>query len=461
VGGLGRVVVIGNSFAGLLTARVLADHAQSITILDRDRIPETPGFRAGVPHGRHIHVVLSGGQRALDALLPGVLDQLAARGVPAIWHPRDLLQLNRSQWVARWHEGVTMLTGTRPLVEHVVRGRVLADARIAAVEGTEVVGLHGDRHRVRGVLVRPRGGDEPGQPEPLAADLVVDASGRGSRTPQWLMTLGAAAPVEERIETGLAYATRLYRSDGPPAGADYRGIYLVPHPRMPRAAVVMPIEGPGLYLVTVSGLGGDAPSTDPDKFEAFAAGMEHPIVAEWIAAAQAQGPPMGHRGTANIRRRYDRLRGPDGLLVVGDAAAAFNPIYGQGVSVAALGAQALGQALGAGVRSVRALQRIVKDAGEQAWSISSSVDKSMPGVTGNAARRRPTDRFADWYLGRVQDYSAGNPRVASAFRDVLHLLRPSGVLFSWSVARSVLFGRRPAPLTGPPLYSNPPDGKAA
>jgi flavin-dependent dehydrogenase len=310
------------------------------------------------------------------------------------------------------------------------------------------------------VLVRVRGGDAPGEPEVVEADLVVDASGRGSRTPQWLTALGAAAPSEERIETGLAYATRQYRSGSPPRG-DYRGIYLVPHPRMPRAAVVLPIEGPGAYLVTISGLGGDEPSTDPEQFETFAAEMEHPIVAEWIATAQAQGPPMGHRGTANVRRRYDRLPGPDGLLVVGDAAAAFNPIYGQGISVAALGAQALGRSLAGGVPSVRALQRVVRQVGEQAWSICSGVDKTMPGATGNAARRRGADRIADWYLGRVQDYSPGYRHVAVAFRDVLHLLEPTSVLFSWRVARSVLFGRRPVPLPEPPLYADPSDGAAA
>lgn len=448
--GLGRVVVVGNSFAGLLTATALAPHADSVTIVDRDRIPSSPELRAGVPQARHIHVVLAGGQRALDSLLPGVVDELAAQGVPMVAHPRDVLQLNRGLWVPRWSNSSTLLTGTRPLVEHVVRRRVLADPRITTLDATEAVGLHGDGRRVRGVMVRARGGQAPGEVRVLAADLVVDASGRSSRTPQWLTALGAAAPAEERIETGLAYATRVYRAaqtDG-----DYRGIYLVPHQGMTRSGVIMPIEEPGLFLVTVTGLAGDEPPTDPEAFTAFADRLEHPVVAEWLARAQPQGPPVGHRATANVRRRYDRLDGPEGLLVVGDAFTAVNPIYGQGITVAAMGATELGRAVAAGERSLRRLQRIVKDAGEQAWTISGGVDKSMPGATGNAARAGVADRIARWYLGRVQDYTVGHPHVAAAFRNVLHLVAPATSLFAWPVARTVLFGRRPTPLPEPPRY---------
>ena len=278
----GRVVVIGNSIAGLLVAHGLADHADQVTIIDRDHIPEEPGHRAGVPHGRHIHVVLAAGRRSLEALLPGILDDLAALGVPTIVMPRDMVQLNRSRWVQRWSEGQPLLTGTRPLVEHAIRRRVLTHPHIEAVDAVEAVGLVGDAARVRGVRVRARGaGDE----QTMAADLVVDASGRSSRTSQWLADLGARPPAEERIETGVAYATRRYRADASPTGGDYRAIYLVPPPGSGRSGVVMPIETAGHYLVTLTGLAGDEPPTDPDGFEAFAAGLEHPLVHQWLSTA--------------------------------------------------------------------------------------------------------------------------------------------------------------------------------
>ena len=448
---LGRVVVIGNSLAGLLTARVLADHAAQVTIVDRDRIPDEPASRAGVPQARHIHVLLAGGQQALESLLPGVLDELAALGVPAIDHPGDIVQFNRGQWVPRWHGGVAMLTGTRALVEHTVRQRVLAHPRIDTLDATEAVGLLGTAQRVSGVALRDRDDQTPSE---LAADLVVDASGRGSRTPRWLTDLGAAPPVEERIDTGLAYATRAYRAGPPPTG-DYRAIYLVPSPDTPRSAVIMPTEEPGQYLVTMTGLAGDEPPTDPEGFEHFARRLAQPLVSEWLATAEPLGPPMGHRGTANVRRRYDTLREPAGLLVVGDAATAFNPTYAQGMSVAAMGARALGQTLSSasGQPSIRRLQGVVKDAGDVAWTISSGADKLMPGAMSTGVRPGPADRLVDWYLGRVQDQSSGYPVVAFAFRDVIHLTAPAAALFSWRVARTVLFGRRRPPLTDPPHFA--------
>lgn len=443
----GRVLVIGNSIAGLLAARVLADHADTVTIIDRDRIPDGPVHRAGVPHSRHIHVVLAAGQRAMESLLPGVLDELSSLGVPAVGMPRDIVQRNRGRWVRRWPPSLAFLTGTRPLVEHVVRQRVLADARIEAFDSIEAVGLAGDRRQVGGVRLRPRGG---GGEETWAADLVVDASGRGSRTAAWLTAIGARPPAEERIETGLAYATRRYRASLDPAAAEYLGIYLLPRPGAGRGAVVMPIEEPGRYLVTLTGLPGEEPPTDPDAFEDFTASLEHPIVHEWLQAAEAEGPPLGYRSTANIRRRYDRGSGPEGLLVVGDAATCFNPVYGQGISVAAAGAQALHRALAGGQPPTRRLQGLVIAAGAQAWQISTGVDKMLPTATGNAVRSGLLDRAAAWYLGRVQDHAASDMLVGNAFRDVVHLVAPVASLFDRRVARTVLLGRAgPGPATVP------------
>jgi 2-polyprenyl-6-methoxyphenol hydroxylase-like FAD-dependent oxidoreductase len=451
--GLGRVVIVGNSFAGLLTAAVLAEHANGVTIVDRDRIGGDPEHRPGVPQGRHIHVLLAAGQYSLEELMPGILAEFDERGVQAVGTPGDIVQLLRGRWVRRIGRPLAFLTGTRPLLEHMVRQRVLADPRIETLDGVEAVGLIGDRGRVRGLMIERRGAPARPEPEQLPADLVVDASGRGSHTPQWLTTIGAKLPAEERIDSGLCYTTRLYHA---PVHPGYKGIYLFPNPESTRGAVVMPIEERGAFLVTLSGLAGDEPPTDPRGFETFAKQLPHPIVYDWIMAAQPQGPPMGFRGTANVRRRYERLGGrPRGLLVVGDAACSFNPVYGQGIAVAAIAALALRKALASGTRSTRRLQRLVFDAAAPAWLISGGADKKMPGATGNAVRPGPADRFADWYLARVEAHAPGNRAVVFPFGDVLHLVAPARVLFSWPVMRAVLFGRiQPTP-TEPPLHPEP------
>jgi hypothetical protein len=288
----------------------------------------------------------------------------------------------------------------------------------------------------------------PGRTEELAANLVVDASGRGSHAPEWLTEIGAKPPFEERIDSGLTYATRVYHG---PVSPGYQGIYLVPNPEAPRGGVIMATEEKGTFLVTLSGLPSDPPPSDPQGFERYTTKLPHPIVYEWVKAAQPKGPPMGFRGTANVRRRYDRLGGrPAGLLVVGDAACAFNPIYGQGMSVAALGALNIRKVLRKRGPSLARLQRIIIDAAAPAWVVSGGADKKMPGATGNAVEPGAADRFADWYLTRVDEHSAGSGVVGMPFRRVLHMVAPVTSLFAWRVFRTVAFTQpRPTPEVPP------------
>ncbi|MEU7281192.1 FAD-dependent monooxygenase [Streptomyces sp. NPDC045431] len=464
--GVRHAVVIGGSLAGLLAARVLAEHAERVTVIERDRFPEGPQPRAGVPQGRHIHVLLESGQRALDTLLPGVVDELRAQGAPRVGMPDDLVQWQGGRWYRRTPATAYLLTGSRPHLEHVVRRRVLADPRIRAVEGTEAVGLIGDAARVRGVLLRERGAGAGAETSTgagagagkdgntgaregagrdarsLAADLVVDASGRGSRAAAWLSALGAEPPHEETLDTGLAYATRLYRAGSAGDGTDGLGQYIVPHPQQTRGAVVLPLED-GRHLVTLSGLRGDEPPTDGEEFVAYAARLPHPLVSEWLAKAEPDGPVHGFRRTANVRRRYDRPgRRPAGFLATGDALCTFNPIYGQGMSVAALSAVALRDALADPRRTptTRRVQRALFDASRQAWDVSAGADRNMPGAQGDAARARAADRAVAWYLRRVQARAVGDPEVGAAFRSVLSLVEPPTALFAPRIARAVLLG---------------------
>ncbi|MEU8349575.1 MULTISPECIES: NAD(P)/FAD-dependent oxidoreductase [unclassified Streptomyces] len=449
-----HAVVIGGSVAGLLAAAVLAEHAERVTVVERDRFPEGPEARAGVPQGRHIHVLLEGGQKALEQLLPGLCDEMRAAGSPEVGMPGDMVQWQGGRWYRRTESTAVVFTGTRPLMEHAIRRRVLADSRIRTVEGTEAVGLAGDARRVRGVLLRERGTTHRNNPELLEADLVVDASGRGSRAPRWLAELGAEPPQEETIDTGLAYATRLYRDGSRGKVADALGYYVVPNPAQTYGAVVLPVEGDGLHLVTLSGLRADQPPTDNEAFEAFARKLPHPIVTEWLSAAEPRSSASAYRRTANVRRRYDRpgVR-PSGFLATGDALCTFNPIYGQGMSVAALSALALRDALAdrRHPATTRRVQKALLAASNTAWDICAGADKSMPGATGNAVRFRAADRPASWYLRRVQAHAPGNPVVGAAFRAVLGLTAPVGALFAPRVLRAVLFGSVPAAPTEPPL----------
>ncbi|MBV9025964.1 MAG: monooxygenase [Streptomycetaceae bacterium] len=436
---------MGGSLAGLLAAHVLAGYADRVTVVERDSFPDGTKPRPGVPQGRHPHVLLEGGQSALESLLPGFLLELRAAGAPRVGMPSDMVLRQNGRWFRRLPATTHIYTGSRAQLEELVRRRVFANPVISAAEGTDVVGLLGDASRVRGVLLRDRFGDARGEQRALEADLVVDASGSGTKAPQWLTAIGAQSPHEETLDTGLAYASRVYRGRNGVLDGDTAGYYVYPSPAQVHAGGALPLED-GSHLVIVSGLRGDEPPTDDDEFVTYAKRLPHPLLHRWLDEAEPLSPAFGYRRTANIRRRYD-LPGscPAGFVATGDALCTFNPIYGQGVAVAAMSAVALREALADPRRTptTRRVQRALLAASRQAWDISAGADRKMPGAVGNAVGGGPADRFADWYLRRVQERYPGDPVVGRVFRSVLSLSAPVTALFTPPVARAVLF-RPPA-----------------
>ncbi|RSS56893.1 NAD(P)/FAD-dependent oxidoreductase [Streptomyces sp. WAC01280] len=448
-----HAVVIGGSLAGLLAARVLAEHAERVTVVERDRFPEGPEARPGVPQGRHLHVLIAGGQTAFDALLPGFIDELRELGAPKVGMPEDMVQWQNGHWFRRTAASVHYYSGARPQLEWLVRQRVFADPRIELVDGHETVGLTGDSSRVRGVRLRERGAGTEKETRVLEADLVVDASGRSTKAADWLAAIGAEAPHEETIDTGLAYGTRVYRAPAGVLDSDAIGYFIVPNPDQEYGGVVLPV-GDGTHLVTLSGLRGNEPPTEEGAFEEYAKRLPHPVISDWLAEAEPVSPVYGFRRTANIRRRYDRPgRRPAGFLATGDALCAFNPIYGQGMAVAALSAVALRRALADPKRTptTRQVQRALLDASKQAWDISTGADKKMPGVLGDAAAPGALDKAVGWYLNRVQQRAAGDPVVGIPFRRAITLTSPLTTLFAPAVARAVLFGPVSETPAEPPL----------
>ncbi|MFD9029625.1 FAD-dependent oxidoreductase [Streptomyces sp. NPDC059567] len=453
--GTRHAVVIGGSLAGLLAARVLSEHAERVTVVERDRFPEGPDARPGVPQSRHTHVLVEGGQHALDELLPGFMKELGELGAPLVGMPEDMVQWQNGRWIRRMPATSTISSGPRSQLEWLVRRRVLADPRIEAVEGAETVGLIGDSSRVRGVLLRDRGAGASKETRSLEADLVVDASGRGTGAADWLAAIGAEPPHEETIDTGLAYSTRVYRGprDSTSDTSDARAYYILPNPGQVYGGGVLPLGG-GRYVVTLSGLRGDEPPTDEAAFEEYALRLPHPLIGEWLAKAEPESAVFGFRKTANIRRRYDLPgRRPAGFLATGDALCAFNPIYGQGMAVAAMNAVALRRALSRPKRTAttRAVQKALIDSSKQAWEISTGADKTMPGATGNATGVRALDKPVGWYMSRLQQRYAGDPVVGAAFRSVLSLTSPMTSLFAPAVARAVLFAPAPETPAEPPM----------
>lgn len=447
----GHAVVVGGSMAGLLAARVLADHFRRVTVVDRDRFPETPAFRKGVPQSRFPHVLLPSGLAVLRRLFPGIAEELVSFGAVRYLWPRDALWLTPGGWSGRFahDEGRVALSQSRELVEWVVRRRVTALGNVRVLEGRQVTGLlaSADRREVTGVSLRsrPSARAEAGTIEKLRADLVVDASGRGSRAPRWLKELGYEPPEETRIDAFLGYAGRTYAV--PPAlRADWRIIFIQANPPADgRGGILLPVEE-GRWSVALFGGGGDYPPTDEEGFLAFAKNLRSPVLYEAIRNAEPLTPVHGYRRTANQRRHYEHMgRLPERFLVTGDATCAFNPVYGQGMSVAAAEAAALEGCLREQRREhpngeldglPRRFQKEVARSHAGAWLIVSGEDLRYP--TAEGGRRGLPTRLSHRYFDRVVRAAMVDPAVNLAFVDVIGLLSPPTSLFRPSVLLRVL-----------------------
>jgi flavin-dependent dehydrogenase len=469
--GVDHAVVIGASVAGLLAARALTDHFRRVTILERDELPAVPAFRAGVPQSRHLHVLLGRGLDLCEQLIPGFQAGILDAGAKLVdW--ADALWLNAAGWSRRYPQPIRLLGVSRELLEWQLRTRV-ASIGVAFRPGHEVVGLLAspDGRTVTGVEVRPRG--RAGLPraravhrggvnatEKLTADFVVDASGRSSPASQWLEALGYPPTTETKIDALLGYASRYYRIP-PSFRGDWRMLILPPAPPSTRGGVVFPIEG-DQWLVTLGGYGGDHPSTDEAGFLEFAGSLPTPLLYQTIRDAEPTSRIHGWLQTANQRRHFERLgRWPDRFTVVGDAVCAFNPVYAQGMTVAAITAAALTQSLTwhrQGHRDdltgfARWFQGQVADHGGDAWRLATGEDLRYQTTQG--PKPGPLGRLLYRYSDRVLETANGNPNVQRAFLRVLHLLDPPAALMHPRVLVPVVARRRAPrlPLRTPPARS--------
>ncbi|GAA2021100.1 FAD-dependent oxidoreductase [Polymorphospora rubra] len=438
-----RAVVVGASIGGLLAARALSETYANVTIVDRDPLSDGSAARRGVPQGRQLHVLLARGREVLEELFPGLSEEIAARGGAMVDLQDDVHWYNDGHRMRRAPSPMIAFGMSRPLLEHVVRSRVAALSNVTLLPVTEVLGLTAtpDSRRVTGVRVLPRAGGA--EESTIDADLVVDAGGRGSRSPVWLDRLGYEPAPEEQVRVDVTYVTRTYRRE-PDQLEGLLGALTNATPALPRGGIVAVQEG-DRFAVAISGMLGEEPPHDDEEMVRYAETLAAPQIGALIRSAVPVSPPVRMRFPASLRRRYERLRRfPDGYLVVGDALCSFNPIYGQGMTVAALQALLLRNLLAAG--GTRLARRFFQGAArviDGPWSISVGTDLRFPAVPG---RRTPKVRFVNAYVERVHAGAAGDPELGAAFLRVLNLIDPPTRLLAprtvWRVLRSRRSRRR-------------------
>lgn len=452
-----QAVVLGASMAGLLAARVLAERFEQVVVIERDVLPPAGEHRRGVPHGRHLHGLHPRGREILEELFPGFTASLTASGAVCC----DVL--GNWRWQLSGHQlrqatiGLPGLLASRPFLEGHLREMVRRLPGVGFLEDCSVCGLTvtADKRTVTGVEIRGPGG---GPPAHLAAGLVVDATGRGSRTPAWLEEFGYQRPAQDRVEIGLGYATRTYRLRPGAVNGDQL-ILTAGTPANPRAGFLAATEG-GRHMLTVAGIRGDYPPTDPPGFDEFTAALPTADIAAAVAGAEPLDDPVPFRFPASVRRRYERLAAfPDGLLVIGDAVCSFNPVYGQGMTVAAIQAMTLRSLLGRqAVPDARRYFRAITAAIDVAWDIAAGADLAFPQVPG----KRPAKvRLVNAYMPRLHAAAAHDQALAAALVRVIGLKdRPEGLLRPDRMLRvlrgNLASSRRPAPTPADQAPAAPP-----
>ena len=430
--GKDSAVVIGASVAGLLAARSLSESFGHVTVFDRDTLPSAPAPRKGVPQGRQVHALLSRGGQALDGLLPGFLDELDAAGVPTGDYQLDHHMYLDGLLLAPAECGLTLYGASRQLIEQLIRDRVAALPNVTILDGVAAVGLLADRDagRVEGVLLE-------GASEAVRADLVVDAAGRGAAGVRWLREAGLPVPESSVIRSDVVYVTRHYARE--PDHLDGRlGATIVPYPGMLRGGVVVRQEN-DTFAVVLAGMFGEEPPLDDAAYAAYARSLPSSEVAEVIETARPLDEPAKMRFRQSVRHHYERLDPlPGGFLSVGDALCDFNPVYGQGMTVAAMEAELLRDLL-AGAEGVEDLPRrfftAVTGVVDGPWELAAGGDYRFPEVPGP---RPVSGKIIGWYLDRYRAASTVDPVLGTRFLRVAHLVDPPSALLSPGTVLRVL-----------------------
>lgn len=427
-----HAVVIGGSLAGLLTARVLSNHFARVTILERDPVHEQPEARKGQPQTRHLHGLLASGFELMRRYYPELPQALLDSGALINDFAETMRWYSYGGYRKTFTLGKRAALMSRPLLEALVRKFTLALPNVELLlDEAAVLALltTPDRQRVTGVSIQRRG--LGGALQELQADLVVDCSGRGSRTPQWLPQLGYEAPPVSEVKVDVGYATRQFRRD--PQAPNSRDWFLVTPeaPREHRFGGMFPVEG-DRWIVSVGGWNGDHAPLDEGSFMEFVRSLPGGDIYQVISRAEPLTDIIAHKYSSSLRRHYERLsRFPQGYLVLGDALCSFNPTYGQGMTSAAMQAAELDALLGKDRGRLEGLaQRFFKRAAHivaTPWQLAVGEDFRFPETTGP---KPPGVDLINRYVARVHRATRQDAEVGRAFALVMNLLAPPASLMS-------------------------------
>ncbi|PMB53982.1 2-polyprenyl-6-methoxyphenol hydroxylase-like oxidoreductase [Fischerella thermalis CCMEE 5201] len=438
-----HAIVIGSGMAGLLSARILTEHFERVTVVERDRLPQQPEIRQGVPQANHVHALLTQGYRILEEWFPGIEAKLITAGAPCVNWAMESCFFHAWGCAKRSSSDLITRTCSRPFLEWVVRGYLSSDRQVEFLSATQVKGLLTDasNSRVTGIKLRCL---DDAQPQELTSDLVVDASGRNSVLPKWLEEIGYQSPSETVINSFLGYSTCWYELPEN-LQADWKVLYVTSKPPDDkRGGAIFPVEG-NRWGVILVGISRDYPPTDETEFMKFARSLRTPEIYEFLKDAKPVSPIYGYRRTENCWRHYEKLtRIPDGLVAIGDAVCSFNPVYGQGMTTAALGALTLQDCLQKQYQNnqhsltgfTKRFQKQLVKVLETPWLMATGEDFRWETTEGGKPNQ--ITRLMHQYMDRLLQLSVSDANIYGSFLEVMHMTKQPASLFAPNLLLRVL-----------------------
>jgi 2-polyprenyl-6-methoxyphenol hydroxylase-like FAD-dependent oxidoreductase len=435
-----KALVIGGSIAGLFAARILSDFYEEVLILEKDPKNEKNLTRTGVPQGSHGHALLKSGEEILSELFPGIVDELTADGSVKSDFTSELAWNHHGSWKVKYHAGISIIQQSRPFLEWHIKRRLEMLPNISFLYGVKAKKLliSSDSTNVIGVEILSDGKAAI----PLKADFVVDATGAGSSSSTWLSQLGFDSPQKSEVKVNLFYASRIYSSLSS-KNKDWGNLLVYPNPpEQKRGGSISPIENQR-WMVTLLGYGVESPPSTEEEFIKYAESLEQPDVYEAIKNGTPDTDVSVYRFPALRRFHYEKYhRFPNGLIVIGDAFCRMDPVFGQGMSIAALEAIALKKELQKALKKNKPVQisinahRSFSKIIDVPWLIALTEDFRFTHTVGAKPFGLP---LLKWYVKRVILACANNQRVYGKLINVLQLKAHPISLFTPNTLKAVLF----------------------
>ncbi len=433
-----HATVVGGSMAGLIAARVLSNHFEKVTIIEKDIVNNEPETRKGQSQTKHIHLLLVQAMNTLSHYFPDLKEELLANGALELDVGNDYNWYSYGGIKKKGKTGITALTMSRPLLEYHVKKGVVSMGNIVIQDNTKVKEIHIKNNVVRALSI-----EKEGKREELKTDFIVDASGRGSKSFKWLKQHGYEIPQESKIKIDITYVTVLFKRKKVALGQKLEVISYSPEaPKEKLGVVMMPIED-DRWVLTLIGMRGAIPPQNDQELIMFLKKLPIKGIYDIVSETDRLTEFMVYKYPNSVRRHYEKLKNfPGSYIVLGDTISSFNPMYAQGMASSIFQAKILDEVLGQITSNDHIFKPYISKVTkiiEALWTAGAYEDFKYPETEG---KKPIAANLVNNYMKTLQKAANNDAELFKEILEVAGFLKPGMKLFRpkilWKVFRKNL-----------------------